>query len=70
MMMICANWKYIFARIQIVDILWKELAGLRNSDGRWKVEEKANLSKAERNQMKTIVTAIKNAEKEVQNGRK
>lgn len=32
--------------------------------------EKANLSKAERNQMKTIVTAIKNAEKEVQNGRK
>ncbi len=70
MMMICANWKYIFARIQIVEILWKELVGLRNSDGRWKVEEKANLSKAERNQMKTIVTAIKNAEKEVQNGRK
>ena len=32
--------------------------------------EKANLSKAERNQMKTIVTAIKNAEKEAKDGRK
>lgn len=70
MMMICVNWKCIFANIQIAETPWKELAELRNSDGRWKVEEKANLSKAERNQMKTIVTAIKNAEKEVQNGRK
>ena len=32
--------------------------------------EKANLSKSERNQMKIIVTAIKSAEKEVQYGRK
>ena len=31
---------------------------------------KPNLSKEERNQMKTIVTAIKKAEKEAQDGRK
>ncbi len=31
--------------------------------------EKANLSKAERNQMKIIVSAIKNAEKEAHDGR-
>ena len=43
------------------DHTWKEL-GL--------TDEKANLTKAERNQMKNIVTAIKNAEKETQDGRK
>lgn len=32
--------------------------------------EKANLSKSERNEIKAVVTAIKNAEKEAQNGKK
>ena len=50
------------ARIVYLDIVYLLTAFPKN--------EKANLSKAERNQMKTIVTVIKNAEKEAQDGRK
>ena len=55
------------ARIIYLDIVFAKHIYLLTA---FPKNEKANLSKAERNQMKTIVTAIKNAEKEVQNGRK
>ena len=55
------------ARIIYLDIVFAEHIYLLTA---FPKNEKTNLSKAERNQMKTIVTAIKNAEKEVQNGRK
>ena len=55
------------ARIVYLDVVFAEHIYLLTA---FPKNEKANLSKAERNQMKTIVTAIKNAEKEAQDGRK
>ena len=55
------------ARIVYLDIVFAEHIYLLTA---FPKNEKANLTKAERNQIKNIVTAIKNAEKEAQNGRK
>ena len=55
------------ARIVYLDIVFAEHIYLLTA---FPKNEKANLTKAERNQMKNIVTAIKNAEKEAQDGRK
>ena len=55
------------ARIVYLDIVFAEHIYLLTA---FPKNEKANLSKQERNQMKTIVTAIKKAEKEVQDGGK
>lgn len=55
------------ARIIYLDIIFASHIYLLTVFGK---NEKANLSKQERNQMKTIVTAIKKAEKEAQDGRK
>lgn len=55
------------ARIVYLDIVFAKHIYLLTA---FPKNEKANLTKAERNQMKTIVTAIKNAEKEAQDGRK
>lgn len=55
------------ARIVYLDIVFAERIYLLTA---FPKNEKANLSKAERNQMKSIVTAIKNAEKEALDGRK
>ena len=55
------------ARIVYLDIVFAEHIYLLTA---FPKNEKANLSKSERNQMKSIVTAIKQAEKEVQDGRK
>lgn len=49
------------ARIVYLDIVFAKHIYLLTA---FPKNEKANLTKAERNQMKTIVTAIKNAEKE------
>ena len=55
------------ARIVYLDIVFAEHIYLLTA---FPKNEKANLTNAERNQMKNIVTAIKNAEKEAQDGRK
>lgn len=55
------------ARIVYLDIVFAEHIYLLTA---FPKNEKANLSKSERNQIKSIVTAIKQAEKEVQDGRK
>ena len=55
------------ARIIYLDIVFAKHTYLLTA---FPKNEKANLSKAERNQMKNIVTAIKKAEREVQDGRK
>ena len=53
------------ARVVYLDIVFAEHIYLLTA---FPKNEKANLSKSERNQMKTIVTAIMKAEKEVQDG--
>lgn len=54
-------------RLLKINLMHTLMYGLYNKNCQ---NSKVNLSKSERNQMKTIVTAIKKAEKEVQDGRK
>jgi len=54
------------ARLIYLDIVFSEHIYLLTA---FPKNEKSNLSKSERNQMKALVTAIKKAEKEVQDGR-
>ena len=55
------------ARIIYLDIVFAEHIYLLTV---FPKNEKANLSKEERNEIKSVVTAIKDAEKEARNGRK
>ncbi len=55
------------ARVIYLDVVFAEHIYLLTA---FPKNEKANLSKSERNEIKAVVTAIKNAEKEAQNGKK